>query len=72
MDYCIRVKELRIKNNKTQKELATFLGTSQQAYMKYEKGVNEMPVKRIIQLCEYYNVSADYILGFIDEPKTLK
>ena len=72
MNYCERMRELRIKNNKTQKEIATLLGTTQQAYLKYEKGVNEMPIRRIIQLCKHYNVSADYILGLSDIPKKLK
>ena len=71
MEYYDRIRQLRIQNNETQKEIAVLLQTSQQAYMKYEKGVNEMPIRRIIVLCRHYNVSADYLLGLIDEPKPL-
>lgn len=71
MEYYNRIKEVRIKHKETQKELAAILGTSQQAYLKYEKGINEMPVKRIIKLCNHYNLSADYILGLTDDPKPL-
>ncbi len=42
------------------KKLAAYLGTTQQVYSRYEKGENEIPVKHIIALCKYYNISADY------------
>ena len=71
MEYYIRLKEVREKNHKTQKEVASVLGTSQQAYLKYEKGKTEMPVGKLIKLCRYYNVSADYLLGLADEDKKL-
>ncbi len=72
MKYYERIREIRIANGKTQQELATVLETSQQAYLKYEKGINEMPARRIVKLCEYYNLSADYVLGLTDQPKKLK
>ncbi len=71
MDYYNRIREIRIKRGKTQKELAVLLETSQQAYLKYEKGINEMPIRRIIKLCQYYNLSADYILGLTDKEAPL-
>ena len=72
MEYYKRIREIRIKNNETQKQLADLLETTQQAYLKYEKGINEMPIRRIIKLCEHYNLSADYMLGLTDQPKPLK
>ena len=33
-------------------------------YARYERGANEMPIRYLIALCKYYNISADYILGF--------
>ena len=57
------IRELREDNDKTPKEIADYLGTTQQVYSRYEKGENEMPIRHIISLCRYYNVSADYILG---------
>ncbi len=71
MEYYNRIREIRIKNGETQQQLATLLETSQQAYLKYEKGINEIPVRRIIKLCEHYNLSADYILGLTDVPRKL-
>lgn len=57
------IRELREDNDKTQKEIADYLGTTQQVYSRYEKGENEMPIRHTISLCKYYNVSSDYILG---------
>ena len=56
-------RELREDSDLTQKEIADILGTTQQVYSRYEKGENEIPVRHIIALCKYYNVSADFILG---------
>lgn len=66
-----RIREIRIQHHESQQVLAEILGTSQQAYFKYEKGVNEIPVRRIIQICVHYNLSADYVLGLTDEPRPL-
>ena len=61
------IRELREDNDLTQQEIAEILGTTQQVYSRYEKGVNEMPIRHLITLCKYYNVSSDYILGLIDK-----
>ncbi len=63
MDYIKIIRDLREDNDKTQQEIAEFLGTSQTMYARYERGANELPIHHLIKLCEYYNVSADYILG---------
>ena len=56
-----RIRELREDNDKTQRELADYLGTSYQYYAVYEKGTSEISFERAIQLADYYNVSLDYI-----------
>ena len=58
-----RIRSLREDNDLKQSEIAAVLGTTQQVYSRYEKGINEIPVRHIITLCKYYKVSADYILG---------
>ena len=63
MDYRIRMRNLREDHDKTQKEIAELLGTSQTMYSRYERGANEMPIRALITLCHYYGVSADYLLG---------
>ena len=69
--YLEIIKDLREDNDKTQKEIAEYLGTTQQVYSRYEKGENEIPVRHIISLCKYYNVSADYLLGLSKKQKGL-
>ena len=65
--YLKRMKDLREDHDKTQKEIADLLGTSQTMYARYERGANELPLRHLITLCQYYGVSADYILGFTDK-----
>ena len=71
MNYRQRIRDLREDNDKKQTEIAIILKTSQSYYSKYEKGVRPLPIEHLITLCRYYNVSADYILGFTDDPKPL-
>ena len=57
------IRELREDNDLKQSDIAKLLGTTQQVYSRYDKGEIEMPIRHIITLCKFYNVSADYILG---------
>lgn len=61
MAYYKRIRELREDNDKTQKEIAEYLGTPYQYYAVYEKGGSEISFERAIALADYYNVSLDYI-----------
>ena len=58
-----RIRDLREDADKTQTDIAEYLGTTAQYYGKYEKGERELPFTRAIKLAEYYNVSLDYIAG---------
>lgn len=63
------IRQLRIDNDLTQRQVAEYLGMKQQQYSNYERGIRTLPIDNLKSLCEYYNVSADYILGL---PKGLK
>lgn len=65
--YIERLRELREDSDITQQEIAALLKTTQQVYSRYEKGENEIPVRHVITLARFYNVSADYILGLSDK-----
>ncbi len=67
-----RIKWVRECDNIKQKDIAEYLGIKQQQYARYEKGVNVMPVTYLKKICEYLNISADYILGLTDEKKSYK
>lgn len=66
-EYPEIIRELREDHDFTQKQVADYLGTTQQVYSRYENKTNEIPVRHIIALCKFYNVSADYILGLKEE-----
>ena len=63
LDYVKIIRDLREDADKTQQEIADVLHTSQTMYARYERGANELPLHHLLTLCEYYDVSADYILG---------
>lgn len=71
MQYPQRLKNLREDNDLKQSELAIVLKTARTYYGEYERGKRPLPIEHLITLCRYYNISADYILGFTDEPKPL-
>lgn len=61
--YSIRIREIRQKNKLTQTEFAFMIGTTKNQLSKYETGVQEIPTKIIIAVCQKFNVSADWLLG---------
>jgi len=58
---------LRKETGRSQRQAASDLGISQALLSHYENGAREPKLEFIIRACDYYNVSADYILGRIDE-----
>ncbi len=65
--YQIRLRQLREDHDKTQTEIAEYLGINQTVYSRYETGRNDMKPFHIVSLCKYYKVSADYILGLPED-----
>ena len=67
MTYQRRLRDLREDHDKTQQQIADILGTSQTMYARYERGDNELPLRHLLTLADYYGVSVDYLLGRSDE-----
>ena len=65
--YQRRLRDLREDHDKTQQDIADVLGTSQTRYARYERGANELPLRHLLTLADYYGVSADYLLGRSDK-----
>lgn len=63
MEYYQRIKALREDHDLNQAQIAAHLGIDQSYYSKYEQGKHPLPIQHLKKLCEYYGVSADYILG---------
>lgn len=69
MNYQRRIRDLREDHDKTQSQIANVLGISQTMYARYERGANELPIRHLIVLANYYGVSTDYILGRTNNPQ---
>lgn len=59
----LRLKELRVERGLSQLNLAKQIGVSQKAIDYWERGINEPKASYIISLCDYFGISADYLLG---------
>ncbi len=68
MDYRIRIRNVREDHDYTQKQIGQLLNKSQQGYNHIETGNAELKIDDLITLCQFYNLSADYLIGLIDTP----
>ena len=58
---------LRKKHKYSQRNVAADLEISQALLSHYENGAREPGLNFVCRACDYYNVSADYLLGRCDE-----
>lgn len=58
-----KIKNLREDHNLTQAELGKALNMTQRKISYMENNRYEPSVQDIIELCRFFNVSADYLLG---------
>lgn len=62
------VRIAREKAGLSQAQAGLILGTTQQQYYKYEKGVQEIPAHDLMVLADHYGCSVDYLLGRSEAP----
>ena len=72
MQYCKKLRDLREDNDLKQEDVAKILNITKQAYGRYENGARKLSIEDLIKLCDFYNVSADYIIGRTDTPELNK
>ncbi|HCH28738.1 MAG TPA: transcriptional regulator [Ruminococcaceae bacterium] len=72
MDYRQRLKDIRTDLDLTQAFLGKLLNKSQQGYNHIETGRAELKIEDLKKLCEYYDLSADYIIGLTDIKKSYR
>lgn len=63
MNYAQNLTEFRREKGISQNQLAELLQTTQQQISKYEKGVQEIPVRHLIKIANTYKTSIDYLTG---------
>ena len=71
MNYENNLKQLRVSTNHSQEEIANILNIDRTTYNHYENNHTTIPIKHLIVLSEYYNISIDYIFNFNND-KDLK
>ena len=59
---------LRRKRKLSQSEIAELLGVTATQISDMENGKSGTTLEKLVTLCEYYQVSADYLLGITDDP----
>ena len=72
MDYRTRLRNVREDRDLTQSEIGQILNKSQQGYNHIEAGRAELKIDDLIKLCQYYNLSADYLIGLVNKPRPYK
>lgn len=65
------LKELRNELNMSQREFIKILGVSEGSYALWESNREIIPIKRLLFICEKFNISLDYLLGFQDVEKEM-
>ena len=63
------MKNLREDRDLTQFQLGKVLNKSQQGYNHIEAGRAELKIEDLIKLCDFYEVSADYLICRTDIKK---
>lgn len=61
-----RLRALREAQGLTQEELALEVGSSEPQIWRYEKSENEPRADVLMRIAQFFNVSADYLLGLTD------
>ena len=67
-----RIRDLREDRDLSQAEIARVIQTTQQQYSKIETGKSDISGEKLKLLAQFYNISADYILGLTNEPRPLR
>ena len=66
--YKEKLKTLRENNSLTLQDISKLLNFEKDTYGKYEREYTTMPLKHLNTLCNYFNVSLDYIFNFNNIP----
>ena len=72
IDYRTRLRNIREDRDLTQAEVGHILNKSQQGYNHIEAGRAELKIDDLVKLCQFYNLSADYLVGLTNEQKSYK
>jgi len=66
--FAERLKELRLKNNLKQDDVGKIIGVTKTQISDMENGRRTTTIENLITLADYFNVSADYLIGRTKDP----
>ena len=72
MCFSKRLKELRLNNGLTQKELAKAIEVGRTTISEYESGKIVPKQEGLLRIANHFNVSVDYLTGVSNDPATRK
>ena len=72
VDYRTRMRDVREDRDFTQRRIGAILNKSQQGYNHIESGRAELKIADLILLCKFYDLSADYLIGLSDNPRSYR
>lgn len=72
MNFPQRLKELRLENGLTQKELAKSIEVGRTTISEYESGKIVPKQEGLLKIANHFNVSVDYLTGVSNNPATRK
>lgn len=64
-DFSEHLRTLRTERNISQKQLASILSYSRETVVAWERGRKLPSYDAIIEICQHFDVSADWLLGLI-------
>ena len=68
----LRIKQLRLENKLTQKELANKIGTTDKNIWAYENNIAYPPIEILSKLADLFKISVDYLIGRTNEIDVIK
>ena len=72
MCFAKRLKELRLANGETQKDLANAIEVGRTTISEYESGKIVPKQEGLLKIANHFNVSVDYLTGVSNNPATRK
>lgn len=66
MKWNEKLKQERASKNLSQKQVAECLQISRTCYANYEQGLREPSFEILRKICDFYNITADYLIGRTD------
>lgn len=62
MKQTVDLKRFRQKFNLTQAAAAERIGIDQRQWNRYENGINELPIRYLLAICNAFHISTDWLL----------